>query len=600
MNKEYLCINDKIIYETKGSTPKYVAESTRIVLNQKCIRNGMIDYSFAQYISEQQNIADEKYIKVGDVLLNSTGQGTAGRCAFVDHLPKNYKVTVDSHMLILRFKNIELARFFAYSLYNQENYILELLTGSSGQGELDREIVYNISFPYSNSNLAIFNQILVSINKKIQLNNKINIELEKIAEDLYNYWFVQFDFPDKNGRPYKSSGGKMIYNEKLKREIPNNWQEGKLFDYIENEKGGDWGKDEPQGNYSLKVKCIRGADIPTLNTCCISDVPIRYINKSNTFKILNNNDIIIEISGGSPIQSTGRIAYINSELLSKYDSKLITSNFCKAVSLKSSKYVYNFYLEWQILYNQGIFFNYEGKTTGIKNLLYDDFINSYNTVIPDKDTIEQFYKIVEPIFSQIQRNCKDAISLIKLRDFILPMLMNGQVSVVDSQKNNLSEEKIIKKSLEFWQSHGKMDIDQFARENGILVYKDNEQKKGAVSYNAEKDLYEIAVKDPRDNFTIAHEIGHILRHKNELKSGTLGRKSEESGTKIMEHEADSLAAEILMPEKYVLQYMQDKNKTEKDYLDEKFIKECAKYFNVNPPTMNIRLKNLGFKIPYIR
>ena len=81
MNKEYLCVNDKIIYETKGATPKYVDKSTTIVLNQKCIRNGVIDYSFAQYISEQQSITKEKYIKVGDVLLNSTGQGTAGRCA---------------------------------------------------------------------------------------------------------------------------------------------------------------------------------------------------------------------------------------------------------------------------------------------------------------------------------------------------------------------------------------------------------------------------------------------------------------------------------------------------------------------------------------
>lgn len=201
MNKEYLCINDKIIFEKKGSTPKYVDESGTIVLNQKCVRNGMVDYSFAQYISTQQNIVNEKYLKIGDVLLNSTGQGTAGRCAFVDYIPETYKVTVDSHMLILRFENIELARFFAYSLYNQEDYILELLTGSSGQGELDREIVYNISFPYSKSNLKIFNEILNSINKKTKLNNKINFELEKIAKTLYDYWFVQFDFPDEIKRP---------------------------------------------------------------------------------------------------------------------------------------------------------------------------------------------------------------------------------------------------------------------------------------------------------------------------------------------------------------------------------------------------------------
>ena len=223
MNKEYLCISDKLVYETKGSTPKYIENSSVIVLNQKCIRNGIVDYSFSQFISEQQNIATEKYVKVGDVLLNSTGQGTAGRCAFVDYIPEKCKVTVDSHMLILRFENIELARFFAYSLFNQESFILELLTGSSGQGELDREIVYNISFPFDNKNLKIFNKILVAINNKIKLNNQINKELENLAKTLYEYWFVQFDFPDENKRPYKSSGGRMIYNEKLKRNIPYEW-----------------------------------------------------------------------------------------------------------------------------------------------------------------------------------------------------------------------------------------------------------------------------------------------------------------------------------------------------------------------------------------
>ena len=212
MNKEYLCINDKLEYETKGSTPKYVENSSVIVLNQKCIRNGIVDYSFSQFISEQQNIAAEKYVKVGDVLLNSTGQGTAGRCAFVDYIPENYKVTVDSHMLILRFENIELARFFTYSLFNQESFILELLTGSSGQGELDREIVYNISFPYNGKNLEIFNKILIAINNKIKLNNKINKELEKLAKTLYEYWFVQFDFPDENNRPLISRIFTLISN----------------------------------------------------------------------------------------------------------------------------------------------------------------------------------------------------------------------------------------------------------------------------------------------------------------------------------------------------------------------------------------------------
>lgn len=579
MNKEYLCINDKIIYETKGSTPKYVDKSTKIVLNQKCIRNGMIDYSFAQYISDQQNISDEKYVKIGDVLLNSTGQGTAGRCAFVDHLPENYKVTVDSHMLILRFKNIELARFFAYSLYNQENYILELLTGSSGQGELDREIVYNISFPYSNLNLAIFNQILVSINKKIELNNKIKTKLEKMAKDLYNYWFIQFDFPDENGQPYKTSDGEMFYNEILKREIPKGWEVKELQNIVSISNEQITPKEntiykhysipafDEKGTYTLDLGINIRSNKSIVKPC---DILISKLNPRFSRVICATNE-------ENMISSTELIVF---RCNNHEDQALI---YCIA---KSDNF-YSYCIK-----------NATG-SSGSHNRINSEIMGAFK--IPYNDSIYKAFKShIDCVIQKRNLIINENQKLKNLRDFLLPILMNGRVTVADSQEDNLSEEKIIKKSLEFWQSHEKMDIDQFARENGILVYKDNEQKKGAVSYNAEKDLYEIAIKDPRDNFTIAHEIGHILKHKKELKTGTLGRKSEESGTKIMEHEADSLAAEILMPEKYVLQYMQDKNKTEKDYLDEKFIKECAKYFNVNPPTINIRLKNLGYKVPYIR
>lgn len=237
-------------------------------------------------------------------------------------------------------------------------------------------------------------RLLTNIDSKIELNNKINEELEKIAKTLYDYWFVQFDFPDENNRPYKSSGGAM------------------------------------KRSYSLEVLCIRGTDIPTINLCNMPEMPIRYISKSNSFKVLKRGDLIIEISGGSQNQSTGRIAYIDIGLLNRLNRNVITSNFCKAISLKSSKYMYNFYLEWKALYNQGIFFNFEGKTTGIKNLLYEDFIRSYNTVIPDDETVSMFNDIISPIYREIQRNCAEAINLIKLRDFLLPMLMNGQVKVI--------------------------------------------------------------------------------------------------------------------------------------------------------------------------
>ncbi len=396
MNKKYLCIKDNLLFETKGSTPKYVNKSLTIVLNQKCVRNGMVDYSFSQYISEQQNIADGKYVKIGDVLLNSTGQGTAGRCAFVDHIPENYKVTVDSHMLILRFENIELARFFAYSLYKQESYILELLTGSSGQGELDREIVYNISFPFDDKNLKIFNKILVAINNKIKLNNKINKELENLAKTLYEYWFVQFDFPDENKRPYKSSGGKMIYNKELKREIPIIFERKELQDFC----------NIFTGKKDVKM-AVENGEYPFFS--CAPE-PL----KSNDY-IFDGKAILVAGNGSY----TGRVSY--------YKGKCDLYQRTYACTLKNTDnnlipflyYFMKFFFEPQ----------YKGGTHGsaIPYIVLGDLANlgiPYN-----EEIINKFNDTVKPILDTYFKNCEENKQLILLRNFLLPMLMNGQVTI---------------------------------------------------------------------------------------------------------------------------------------------------------------------------
>lgn len=393
MNKKYLCIKDNLLFETKGSTPKYVNESLTIVLNQKCVRNGMVDYSFSQYISEQQNIADEKYVKIGDVLLNSTGQGTAGRCALVDYIPENYKVTVDSHMLILRFENIELARFFAYSLYKQESYILELLTGSSGQGELDREIVYNISFPFDDKNLKIFNKILVAINNKIKLNNKINQELENLAKTLYEYWFVQFDFPDENKRPYKSSGGKMIYNEKLKREIPIDWEVKQIGNIIqEQEKSSvQVNQADNTGKYPFFTS---GNEILKYNIYFVDDICC-YLS-----------------TGGNAC-----VKYYYGKASYSTDTWCISAN-------EYTFYLYNYLVS---INNQMDKLYFAG--TGLKHLQKDIFKNSY-IVIPPYDYIEKYNNIVSNGYKMSSKNYLQNQELAVIRDYLLPLLMNGQICII--------------------------------------------------------------------------------------------------------------------------------------------------------------------------
>jgi type I restriction enzyme S subunit len=250
-----------------------------------------------------------------------------------------------------------------------------------------------------------------------------------MAKTLYDYWFVQFDFPDTNGKPYKTSGGKMVWNAELKRDIPLGWSVGSLSSWINNDKSGDWGKEQEEGNYNQKVYCIRGADINGLNGKGEIKSPERYILEKNLFKTLDPHDLIVEISGGSPVQSTGRLAYVTEETLHRFDAPIICSNFCKAVTLKNKYYFYNFVYQWNSIYDAGVLFGYEGKTSGIKNLLFESFVTSYYTQFPPTELSEKFYEFMKPLQIKKEKNLKENQELASLRDWLLPMLMNGQVKV---------------------------------------------------------------------------------------------------------------------------------------------------------------------------
>jgi type I restriction enzyme S subunit len=279
-------------------------------------------------------------------------------------------------------------------------------------------------------------KLLSALDSKIELNNRINADLEAMAKTLYDYWFVQFDFPvfNKDGtlsgaEGYKSSGGKMVWNEGLKREIPDGWEVKLFSEWINNDKSGDWGKEQIEGNYTEKVYCIRGADINGLNGQGELKTPERYILEKNLHKTLDPADLIVEISGGSPTQSTGRLAFITEDTLSRFDAPIICSNFCKAVTLKNKKQLYNFVYHWKSIYDAGVLFGYEGKTSGIKNLLFESFVSSHYTVVPEMSATNKFYDFMEQLESKKQKNLKENQKLTELRDWLLPMLMNGQVKV---------------------------------------------------------------------------------------------------------------------------------------------------------------------------
>lgn len=374
----------------------------------------------------------KKTIKNEDILFSEIRPKNK-RYAFVKvDKPEDY--VVSTKLMVLRNKTNDVLTKYVYYFLTYDGTLeylqmrAENRIGSFPQITFDLLKILELNVPDLSIQQKIV-EVISLIDSKIEINDLINAELEEMAKTLYDYWFIQFDFPNDKGHPYKNSGGKMIWNKVLKREIPEEWGVKKLGDWISEDKSGDWGSEELKGNYTQKVFCIRGADINSLNGTENCNPPIRYILGKNSNKILDTHDLIIEISGGSPTQSTGRMAFITDATLKRFESPLICSNFCKAISLKDKKLLYNFAYYWNSLYDNGIFFNHEGKTSGIKNLLFDSFVNSYWTVVPADSIVKKFYAIMQNIQAKKQTVLAENQQLSNLRDWLLPMLMNGQVKV---------------------------------------------------------------------------------------------------------------------------------------------------------------------------
>ena len=425
-----------------GATPKggksaYKKSGISLIRSQN-----VLDYYFSvdglAFIDDKQaEKLNNVTVHQNDVLLNITGDSIARCCQVPDSL---LPARVNQHVSILRTTDELDADYLKYYLINLKHYLLQICKVGGTRNALTKDAISNLPIKLNNKQSEIA-QVLKFLDQKIELNNRINQELESVAKLIYDYWFVQFDFPisaeyavnvgkpELEGQPYKASGGKMVYSEELKREVPEGWEVKKIIDWIKTDKSGDWGKESEQGNYTTKVNCIRGADLNGLNGKGQLKSPVRFILQKNQHKLLLSHDIIIEISGGSPTQSTGRMSFVIDEVLDRFENPLICSNFCKALTLNENKSLFNFKYAWERLYDNNILFGFEGKTSGIKNLLFETVASTVYLPYPDNNILEIFYKRVMNIEKKKQFNLKENQRLTDLRDWLLPMLMNGQVTV---------------------------------------------------------------------------------------------------------------------------------------------------------------------------
>ena len=159
-------------------------------------------------------------------------------------------------------------------------------------------------------------------------------------------------------------------------------------------------------------------------------MPIRFILQKNfEAKVLNENDIVIEISGGSPTQSTGRMVLISKELMRRFSNPLICSNFCRKISVKNGIYAEFLYMYLNYLYKNEVFFQFENGTTGIKNLDVNNLFDKYQILLPNEDIAAKFQNIIKDLRRIIQENGSETQVLANIRDALLPKLMSGEIRI---------------------------------------------------------------------------------------------------------------------------------------------------------------------------
>ena len=381
-----------------------------------------------RYISKGSRNISEKGLKYSSARLlpkNSVLLTTRAPIGYLAISKKELATNQGFKSLIM--KNGNVPEFFYYLLKNNINKLLQYASGTTFM-ELNATNLKSIEFyiPEVKEQKRIAS-ILSALDDKIELNNKTNKILEEMAQTIFKEWFINFNFPNEDGKPYKKSGGEMIDSELGK--IPKGWKVGTIGDLISNLFNGDWGKDKNKEKYTKEVICIRGADIGDIFKGFDGNPVRRFILEKNLkSKKLLEGDIVMECSGGSPTQSTGRCIFVTKSLLSAYDKPLICTNFCKVIKIKEKEYRgYAYNLLWY-LYNTRLFFLFENGTTGIKNLDVNNLFKRHMIAIPDIDVALEYNEIFLSLIDIMHANKKENEKLSNIRDSLLPKLMtpNGR------------------------------------------------------------------------------------------------------------------------------------------------------------------------------
>ena len=398
---EEYCVS---VFDGTHDTPKVTETGYKLVTSKNILSN-TLDLNSAYFISEEDfvNINKRSKVKQYDILFSMIG--TVGSLYFetsdtIDYAIKNIGVFSCGDK-----EKAEWLYYYLQSSYARQ-YIKRYLNGAV-QKFLPLKGLREFPVPQFNKELHNRIKILLNIDQKIQINNQINQELEAMAKTLYDYWFVQFDFPDQNGNPYKSSGGKMVYHPELKREIPEGWGVEKL-ENIANITMGQSPKGTSYNEVGEGMLFFQGS------TDFGWRFPVARQYTTEPSRIAEEDDILLSVR--APV-GTLNIA----------DTRCCIGRGLAAINSKvgANSYIFNVMQDFKKLFDM---MNSVGTTFG--SITKDD-LYSLKLIYPPNELLMKFDKSVNSFDREIKNRSRQNQELSQLRDWLLPMLMNGQVKVED-------------------------------------------------------------------------------------------------------------------------------------------------------------------------
>jgi type I restriction enzyme, S subunit len=300
----------------------------------------------------------------------------------------------------------ESSEIFMHYVFTYVKKTIQKAASGSIQDNINVEYLTSLKFripekKYQNQII----DILSSLDSKIELNNRINAELEAMAKTIYDYWFVQFDFPDKNGKPYKSSGGKMVWNEELRREIPEGWEIKSLFTIADVQYGFP---------FSTEFFNIDGNGSPVIRIRDILENSIsNYSTEKNTDKKyqLESGDVLVGMDGNFHINYWSKEnCYLNQRIVRIRKKELA-----------------NIFIRYQI--EPYIQLREKSVSRTTVGHLSDKDLKAIQIIVPEKQTKNLINTLFDNFLKKLTSNHQQNQQLSSLRDWLLPMLMNGQVTV---------------------------------------------------------------------------------------------------------------------------------------------------------------------------